>query len=1755
MADQIKTNTAGEVSSPATEVKAEAPKRKEPIFAAPQSKKESAASAAKGGAASQSASGNANGGNSGAEKKKRPLPVFADEVKANGNDNQEPKEPGDEEIGAFAAPITVDASELVNEQPMEEETPMGVAAPSEVEYPDPVSEDNTVQGLYGPITLKNDKYDDPGRLEAEVLMAEAKADKIARKERKANKGNKARVVPVVMPVDFPDFDDDDFTYDNNESDAADSDAYADDLGRARAETMLADHKTEVARKKAMKDEKRNQRVAPETVVEDKEYDVSEPEYDEPDVAEEASAAPLTTAAAKNTADKSYEDELEEMPVVNREPIFEDEAPRAKEKKAASFDDGDEYAENTAIAVMEIEELEGTNPQEDDEEARTDEPSNDEPSGAEPSTDEPSTKSSGDDFFADNFSTDEYDDYLYEKDRKARKSKGLPEHRIAYNEVNYFNDDDPMGEYPMDKNDKKQERIAAKLRAEYIAEAEAQAEANNWWGARAEEKPHAEVSESPRTIFVPVGIPVGDKKLSDIIAENYPDYNGEFDEAAYYAESKAKEEAKAKAKAEEKAEKAVTKAEKAEAKTAKITKKYDAATESDNLKADQKAELLTHGKADIKEQSARKAEEKAEAKAERLAKKNYVAPIPTYEDHTENFDKAAYDAEKQAISDAEAKVKADAKAAKAEKKAAKAEAKTEKSAKKYDSAINSDNLKADQKAELLTHGKADIKEQSARKAEEKAEAKAERLAKKNYVAPIPTYEDHTESFDKAAYDAEKQAIADADAKVKADAKAAKAEKKAASEAKAENKIASSYDKATGEQLEKMERKAEMLSTNKQAAAEKKELKAKSETKAGQLTGAAAAATAAILGDTSTTIFGDFTESFDRAAYDAEKQAAAEAVAKAKADTKAAAAKAKAEKKAESAAKTEAKISNAYDKATGEQLEKMERKAEMLSTNKQAAADKKELKAKSETKAGQLTGTAAAATAAILGDTSTTIFGDFTESFDRAAYDAEKQAAAEAAAKAKADTKAAAAKAKAERQAESAAKTEAKIASSYDKATGEQLARMERKAELVSTNTQAVAENKALKVEAKAAKAEAKAGRQAAKIAAASTVPPTAIFADYLESFDRAAYDAEKQAIAAAEAKAKADAKALKFERKAASEAKVEAEIAAAYDKATGKQLAKMERQAELVSANSQAAADKTARAEAKAEAKAELTAPKLATAAATIPAAAIFGDFTESFDRAAYDAEKQATADAEAKVKAEAVAVKAERKHASEAKAEAKIATAYDRATGEQVARMERKSDLVSANKQAIADRKTIKDNARNEKQAARLAQQSEIAPVTPFDDFTESFNKTEYDREKTASAEALAAKEKADAISKQLSRVAAKNQKDIKATEMLETKLSDGEMLDFAKTYRSDVKRNKKQLERSEKYGKFMLEYGSTYDPEWDGEFNNYGLAENDPLTEGVKLSTSRRRSPKREKLSAFNVTKLTALARMQRDTDNQMVVARVQSEFADLELEVAKAQQDFAGDFRNSKEKRWLRNSRKKLGSLRSKIVLAEKYEKLDNDRYYSVVTTNFDTVALPSRADRDELIAMREELMRLLDIRDEINAELIQLYTGTAKNGGVNHIKRRNKVVLKARKRAHKKYRKHYNALNKYHVTRNEKMRVCDKLDEIVELSGELARIKYILKKENPIGKARREYIREKGNAKSNLRYAKRYAERFTVKAVRRAKIRKRRTRALVASLVLIGLLGAGALALYILGPHLLEMLKPMIPEQFHQYIDMILGAWPKK
>ena len=716
--------------------------------------------------------------------------------------------------------------------------------------------------------------------------------------------------------------------------------------------------------------------------------------------------------------------------------------------------------------------------------------------------------------------------------------------------------------------------------------------------------------------------------------------------------------------------------------------------------------------------------------------------------------------------------------------------------------------------------------------------------------------------------------------------------------------------------------------------------------------------------------------------------------------------------------------------------------------------------------------------------------------------------------------------------------------YEAATDKETRATETKAALIS---HAKADKQERKIRKAGKKAEAKATKTVAPVV------PVVVFADHTELFDKNAYDAEKNAIVAAEAEAKAQASAMKADAKAAKTAKTEAKRTTAYEKHTGARADKSEKKENMLAANKQRVSDNKVR---KAIVQEQKAAKKAATKSAVV-VVPTFADYTELFDKSAYEADKQARVTAEAEAKAQAVAMKADAKAVKTAKTEAKRTAAYEKHTGARVDKSEKKADMLAANKQRISDNRVRKAVAKEEKENKKLEVAAVVVPVTEYADLGEPFNKAEYEAAEKAIADADARAKAAAtiaAIESKRQKVAAKNEKDVKSTEKLDNKLANGEMIGFAKEYKADVKRNKLQLKRSEKYGKFMLEYGSTYDPEWDGEFNNYGLPETDPLTEGIKLAPGRVRTAKKEKLSGFNASKLNALARMQRDTDNKMVAARVHSKFADLELEVAQAEQDFSGEFNTGKEKRWIRDSKKELKSLQAKVAMAEKYERLDNERYYSVVSTNFDTVDLPRKADRDTLRALREELMRLLDIRDEINAQLLQLYTGSEKGNGINHIKRRNKVVLKARKRAYVKYSKYCNALNKRRATYNEKMRIFDKLDEIVELSGEIARIKYILRKEKPIGKGRREYVREKGNAKSNLRYAKRYVERATAKAIRKAKKRQRRQRAMVATLVILalfaGIIGVG----YFMGQQILETVKPMVPENFQQYIDTILGMWPR-
>ena len=296
--------------------------------------------------------------------------------------------------------------------------------------------------------------------------------------------------------------------------------------------------------------------------------------------------------------------------------------------------------------------------------------------------------------------------------------------------------------------------------------------------------------------------------------------------------------------------------------------------------------------------AAKSEQKAAAKAAKAAAKAVVPPVALYADFTDDFDQAAYDADKKAEADAIAQIKADAAAEKADKKAAKEEKAEAKIASSYDESTGEQIVKMEKKSELLAHGKADIQEQKDRKAAEKEAERAATLAALLAVPPMAEYADHTEAFDQAAYDADKKAEADAIAQIKADAAAEKAAQKFERAESADAKASSKYDKATDKKLTKAEEKSDLISDG------RADIKEQKDRKAAEKEAERAATLAALLAVPPMAEYADHTEAFDQAAYDADKKAEADAIAQIKAD----AAAEKAAQKFERAESADAKAYN-------------------------------------------------------------------------------------------------------------------------------------------------------------------------------------------------------------------------------------------------------------------------------------------------------------------------------------------------------------------------------------------------------------------------------------------------------------------------------------------------------------------------------------------------------------------------------------------------------------------------------------------------------------------------------------------------------------------------------------------------------------------------------------------------------------------------------------------------------------------------------
>ena len=1294
---------------------------------------------------------------------------------------------------------------------------------------------------------------------------------------------------------------------------------------------------------------------------------------------------------------------------------------------------------------------------------------------------------------------------------------------------------------IDKKEAKAEKKAEKEALLAVAAADKQKAKEDKAIAKAEKAASNQPAPAPETVY------------SD------SDYNEGYDPSAFE-----------KAPVQPDTSKADTKAAKEEKKNQSASAAQDKAIEKKQNKAAVAAALVAFYNGNKPVAKAAKAEEVKQAS-------ETVYPDADYDTGYDPDWAAKAEAEKAA---ADAARKLESKDAKAAAKSASMAQRDAKSQHKYETHEEKALREREERDELLLTYKEEIAREKAAKA----------AAKAAIGTPVPKakdeviYPEFTETFDEDQYNREKKAEADAIAAAQAEALAKRNDKRNASEAKATEKIASAYDKATGEKIAKMEKEAEMLELLKAEKMEAKALdaKAREAAKAQQKANKA-------LKTEDDRVYPEFTEVFDEELYKADQLAQSEAANAANVAKR----EAMLAKDNENAAKRDYKNISAYDKAVGEKTARKEEKAEMLELVKQ---DNKEAKARAaEEKALEKAEKKANKALKIEDDR---VYPDF-----EGVYSEDLEDAIETIEEGfKDDKKIVAYEKDTLKDAADTYKKDYKAIDAYNDAVGKRTDKKAEKAEMLGLVKQ---ENK----EAKAREAEKKALDKAIE-KANKTLPieDDQLYPMYTDSFDKALYDSIKVAEADAIAAKEIAEYEKHVDKDAAKKYKEDYKAIDAYTEAADKFYTAKDKKADMLAIVKQDNKDIKDRA---AQQKALDKAIEKANKALPIEDDQIYPEYTETFDESLYNIDRQAQVDAKdradieryEKSKLDSIARKNER--------DIKNLASYDKLVGMNINRDAEEKEMLKLVKQ---DEKETREAAKKAKKlltedmlAALKQADSDSTLIYPDpeylpDEFDDKFLDLTFSsagdvvvgstpkittveeirrREQEDKELALLVKKENKALKKikydletlkladeytesgslvmadpktvtKDAKLARREELDREAVKAYEKNLENEEMLYFKEDYDLRLKKNKKRLKRAEKYGKFMLEYGSTYDPEWDGDFNNYGLPEIHPFTEGVKLSKSRRRSPRKERLSYFDKKKISSLSREQCDTDNKMIESRVRYDYTELELEVSKVQHEFSGEYRTSKEKRWLRDSKAKLKNLKAKISSALKYEKLDNERYYSVVATDFERVELPAKADREELILMREELMRLLDIRDDINTQLLEIYSGT-ENGMRGSTKGRAKVVLRARKRAHARMVRYYKVLSKHRVTRNEKMRIFDKMDEVVDLKGQLARAKYILRKEKPVGKVKREYLKEKKDAKRDIRILKKSIERSTIKALKRARKRERQMRVMALAYFILGIIALGVLAMVVMGPQILEAFKILVPSNFHKYIDIIISKWP--
>ena len=251
---------------------------------------------------------------------------------------------------------------------------------------------------------------------------------------------------------------------------------------------------------------------------------------------------------------------------------------------------------------------------------------------------------------------------------------------------------------------------------------------------------------------------------------------------------------------------------------------------------------------------------------------------------------------------------------------------------------------------------------------------------------------------------------------------------------------------------------------------------------------------------------------------------------------------------------------------------------------------------------------------------------------------------------------------------------------------------------------------------------------------------------------------------------------------------------------------------------------------------------------------------------------------------------------------------------------------------------------------------------------------------------------------------------------------------------------------------------------------------------------------------------------------DNKVIEQRIKNKSRKLEMEALISELSFDAKGDDGRSRRAKKKIKEQIAGTKKQIREAIKYENEDNARYYHLVLTDVETVKISKKVDREYVRETRSEILALLKKRDEINTQLVELYSLSS---GGKVAEGRHKAIQRGMMATHKKLSPIYEKCEKAKVSTADKEKLYALLNERVKLGGELAKINYLIKKEKISAEAKKQARRDRSKIQRKLNENKREIARFERKAVGRAERKNERRRvSIVGWIVLLAIVVAGVL-----------------------------------